>query len=475
MKSLITYIMEAVNNSFTHEALGMSELKEKAGSQLYIFGRKYRGKKIGEDEVLNRIAEVFDEAIGQNVIKYSTGNKYFFKVSRELIDKIKNAFNEAKISGVSIEEDEKVEKTYLYYKRVKLMETGRGSKKDGVKTEDQENATCLVFNAYMDSVENDKDFSKIGNLEHIKEMLDEKFPSHSFDNTWLECFSNQVISIVNYLHRTGNKNIASYRLARFDEKGEHAVVSRAYTNMVKEYAKIKGARRDVFDPTDVILFDKNKNKIDVIMEYCKEPSDDESANQIRSNFLKYCFKPRICMGISLKKLSKSGKIKEYNTGSESIKSLESYQIIPPKKQTSKYIMVKCNGVFNLDEATDIDKKPIDNITSITLTLRTFDKGVVAMDATVTNTNGSYEGPSLGKCPAAIWRKLLNVEGADEKKIDACIEKFVGFVKPKGKVLDLNNPDPKVEYRDPKVLDGLKKLINGALKEGPSCFPFVLIH
>ena len=265
------------------------------------------------------------------------------------------------------------------------------------------------------------------------------------------------MSIVDYLYRiTGNKNIASYRLVRFDEKGPHAEVSRAYTNMVKSYAKQKGMRRDVFDPTDVILFDKNK--IEVIKTNCKVSSDEESSNQIRNNFLENCFKPRICMGISLKKLSKSGKIKEYNTGSESIESVDSYEIISPKKKTSKNIMVKCNGKFNLDETTDIDKKPIDNITSIALTLRTFSEGVVAMDATVTNTNGSYEGPSLGKCPADIWRKLLDVKDTDKKKIEVCISKFEYFVK-----------------NDDHILDDLKELINGALKEGPSCFPFILIH
>lgn len=213
--------MEAVDNSFPHEVHGMSELKEKARSQLYVFGERFRGKKTDEDgDALKRIVDVFNEVIGQNVIKYSTGNKYFFKVPYELCDDIKDAFNEAKIAGVSIKG--KGEKIHLYYKEMKLMETGRGSKEDGVKTKDQEDATCLVFNAYMDVVERDKDFNQIGDLDYIKDVLREKFPVHSFDNIWMKCFSNQVMSIVDYLYRiTGNKNIASYRLVRFNEGGQY--------------------------------------------------------------------------------------------------------------------------------------------------------------------------------------------------------------------------------------------------------------
>ena len=136
MKSLTTYIIEAVDNSFPHEVHGMSELKEKAGSQLYVFGERFRGKKTVEDkEALERIVKVFDEVIGQNVIKYSTGNKYFFKVPYELRDDIKDAFNKAQIAGVSIEGNGK--KIHLYYKDMKLMDTGRGSNEDGVKTKDQ--------------------------------------------------------------------------------------------------------------------------------------------------------------------------------------------------------------------------------------------------------------------------------------------------------------------------------------------------
>ena len=469
MKSLTTYIMEATDSSFNQVVHGMNELKEKAGVKLYIFDKEFSGKKekTKEDkEVLECIVGVFNRVIGQNVIKYSAGEKAFFKAPRELSDEIKNAFICEKIEGVLIKGEG--EKIHLYYKGVKLMETGRGSKKDGVKTKDQEDATCLVFNVYMDSVEYDKDFNKIGDLEYIKNVLSEKFPSHSFDNIWLKCFSNQVMSLVDYLYRiTGNKNIASYRLVRFDERGRHTEVSRMYTNMVKSYAKIKGMRRDVFDPTDVILFDKNK--IDVIKANCKIPSDEESANQIRNNFLENCFKPRICMGVSLKKLSKSGRIKEYNTGSESIESIKSYEIIYPKKPTSKNIMVKCSGKFDLNETTDINKKTVKDVTNIALTLRTFSEGIVAMDATVTNATGSYEGPSLGKCPVNIWRPILGVKKNEYKDIDACMSKFKKFlgVEDDDQVLDGKNKR--------QVLDGLKELIDGAVKEGPSCFPFILIH
>ena len=62
--------METEGNSFTQEVRGMDNLKAAAGDKLYVFGKRYWGKKTDEDdEVLARIVAVFNEVIEQIVKK----------------------------------------------------------------------------------------------------------------------------------------------------------------------------------------------------------------------------------------------------------------------------------------------------------------------------------------------------------------------------------------------------------------------
>ena len=61
------------------------------------------------------------------------------------------------------------------------------------------------------------------------------------------------------------------------------------------------------------------------------------------------------------------------------------------------------------------------------------------------------GPALGKVPPELWRKLL---GVTDKYSESNIELIAS---------KLNNEDT------------MTKLIQGGIKDGPWCLPFVLIH
>jgi hypothetical protein len=243
--------------------------------------------------------------------------------------------------------------------------------------------------------------------------------------------------------------------------------------MLRGYSSFLGGRKDAYDPTDILLFNKEEGSVNQIMTYCNKvldavgSGDPNKVDEAKVEFLENVFKKNICMGISLKKLRNEGKIELFNIdGNEDIiKNVAGFEK-PEKDDTENQkqinkrkknnIQIYCQGDFQFSKGfTDEDGDRLNNAKEVMLTLRTFGSNIVAMDVSLPKG-----GPAIGKCPVNIWREVLDVKNSEEKNINKCIEKFNQF---------LESGD------DKKMRDGLLKMIKGAVKEGPSCFPFILLH
>ena len=86
-------------------------------------------------------------------------------------------------------------------------------------------------------------------------------------------------------------------------------------------------------------------------------------------------------------------------------------------------------------------------------MRSFGEGIVAVDAAIL----SKKEPALGKCTVKIWRADLNLSQKDT--LETCIDTFKYYIE--------NNSNA--------MNDLLTRWIKSSIKEGPNCFPFVLIH
>jgi hypothetical protein len=489
MKNLYNFILEAesVDLKFINAVNSLDDLKkEKSG--LNIFNEELVPKKV-VDEFKNKLDQFTksNRSLPSAPFMFASGANYF-KMSycyNDFVDGFdgKDGFYVAE-NGI---------KRSLYYKPsgvktrseygVKLMETGNGSL-DKVPTEVQENATCVVFNAYMDVFSNtnsptkNNPFNKVGdieNMEVIKNVISDLVSE--IDESWVISFSHQVKTIISYLRRLGisYKTISNYRLARYGANSEEEPVSTAYSNMIKEYSKFMGGRKDAYDPTDVLLF--NKEKVNEIIKCCNwaldeiNSKDPDRISAAKVVFLKNIFKEKFCMGISLKKLHRSGKVELFNVNGKEdvVENVTGFENIPPKH--GNYIQLRCYGSFKFKEGfTDGDGDKLNNVKEVTLTLRTFGGDNAYIDV---NIPGG--GPAIGKCPADTWRGIIYGDNETIKTdLESCKKQL-------NKFLGLDNTDTSEDknnkkiYTDETACKGLLNIIKGAVKEGPSCFPFILLH
>lgn len=450
MKSLTTYIIEAVGENggkFDNTTNTLDELLGQAQYLNIVNAPKY-------------IQDAFDNLVKSgksNLAPYIYAKaKAFFKMPYSFGPQLESALNGLRGIRINRVDSKKIK---VYYKpegsrEVQLMETGSGSI-NKIPTSLQESSTCFVFNAYMDAIEKGGDLSCIDNEEYINDVLGDLFEGSKIDQSWIISFSFQVKALVDYVGEIvkelgGDTKIYNYRLARYGGTGEKEVVSKAYSKMVSAYARKIGGRKDAYDPTDIILFDKTK--VNEITKCCKEGHTPEECVEIKTEFLKKCFKERICMGVALKKLSENGRIELYNTGTHNVvNSITGFEIVPTKGKNN--ITVLCTGAFNFDGIVDEEGKPVTQEKQVVLTMRTFGSNIIALDATLRG-HGKNDGPAIGKCPSKIWREMID---AEKDGVSECIKKFEKFLGNKASMEDI------------------KTLITGAIKEGPHCFPFILLH
>lgn len=470
MKNLYNFITEAADNSskkFDNVAKQLNDLPDK----LNIFGESV------PEEVRNAFQMVANSKTHSNPFLFATGATYF-KMPYVYNDLIRETLS--KLKGIKVEESGI--KIFVFYKPsdenkkgngIKLMETGNGSLKK-IPTDLQENATCVVFNAYMDVI--GKEQMIPGESEYVdKQFVEDLISGSNIDSSWIDSFVYQINTIVDYLESLdlSKKEIANYRLARYGARSKKEPVSTAYSNMLRGYSSFLGGRKDAYDPTDILLFNKKEESVNQIITYCNKvldavgSADPNKVNDAKAEFLEKIFKENICMGISLKKLSKLGKIELFNIDGNDgvIKSVTGFRKpeeddTKTQKQINKRrknnIQIYCQGDFQFSKGfTDEDGDRLNNTKEVMLTLRTFGSNIIAMDVSLPKG-----GPAIGKCPVNIWRKVLEVKNTEEKDINKCIEKFNQF---------LETGD------DKKIYEGLLNIIKGAVKEGPSCFPFILLH
>lgn len=434
MKSLITYIYESYKSK---------RFLNYTSNPQTLFGIKHLH--------IHSIVEIHDFFISiiennPNLSKtpfiYSDGAKYF-KMPYVFTPVIKTI---AQSAGFTIRE-EGGEKISLYYGSTKIMETGRGSI-DRVPTKLQEESTCLLWNICMDVGEKeDISLEKLNDMDYVKNILIDAYgeDAEKLTTAWVSSFSKQITTLTKYCVSLGI-NPKEYRMTRY---GDNDTIAASYTAMVKSYTKYVGGEgrnmKDTFDPSDVILY--KVSEINTIEDICKPGVDMSSCIEIKDEYRDKLFLQHICMGISLKQIiSRTGEVDVFNVHPNNLVGV----IEKVEKLNSKgdSLTLLCNGNFNFNDITDENGSPVEKVSQIRLVMRTFGSGRVGIEVKL-NTHGC---PSLGKCPVDIWRKELGCMDRDE--LSSCVNKLLNVVEDKEKI---------------------STLIKYAIKEGPHCFPFILLH
>lgn len=460
MNPLNELIIEAIkpDGKFNKQDSWKTLLKigETDASHLVVI--KYKDKV---EEFILSLIDAYEKSGGKrkHPITWANGKDYI-KLPYEFTPIIKTVINTNNFSELFTIKEKDEKKIFVDYidngKKLRMIETGRGSV-GRIPTDLQESSTCTLFNIYMDMIDEDTDdMAQLDDLNNIKNLLIDALGvnGEKFDETWLISFSHQIKSIVKFL-KSFDLDVTEYRAVRYGDKKNP--VSAAYTNMISAYTKVcgtTGSRKDTYDPSDIILYDQRAiGKIESICRAGSSRDDYEDPNNsdkgIKNEYINELFLSHLCMGISLKKLTGAGRPEIFNTGSHNIvKSVnavkESDIIIKPN-----YITVKVSGNFNFDNTTIDNGEEVNNQKSILITLRSF--GSVAMDVKM-DAKGE---PALGKCPVDIWRSILGVNS--KTKLHDCLRAFEKFLK------SSNNTSQ------------IQSLIQYAIKEGPHCYPFILLH
>lgn len=355
--------------------------------------------------------------------------------------KYKNIFKFKEVSSKKIQ--------VSFVKGGPIFETGSGSI-SRVSTEQQESATCVVWNAYVDTLRKNEVFDT-SNIEFIRSLVKEL--TDKFDEEWITTFGKQCVAITSYLKKIGC-NPTDYKMCRYGEEESSNKVSNAYSQFVANYIKKIGGQKDNFDPSDVLIYlEKEENNIiKLLNEYTKDPINK------KSEYLNNIFEKKLLQGISLKKIvgTKQAKYSKYNTGDQNearIGKVHSYNVIPT---SGNNVIICAEGNFKFDDITDSEGNEIETTNSVKITLRTFGNDTVGMDVCI----NEKKSPSLGKCPARIWREVIGLNPNKTHDINKCIDALNAFIK--------NNNEELIKEK-------LKHIIASAVKEGPACFPFILLH
>lgn len=373
---------------------------------------------------------------------YSQGAKYF-KMPYAFTPIIKSA---AQGSQFEIQE-EGGEKISLRYKGKKIMETGRGSV-DRVPTKLQENSTCLLWNICMNvGSEENVSLDKLNDIDYVKNILIDAYGEDAEKLTinWVSSFSKQITTLVKYCESLGI-NPKEYRMTRYGNRDE---VASSYEAMVRAYTKYVGGEgrnmKDTFDPSDVIFYKLTESK--KIVGICKAGTDMVSCLAIKEQYKKDLFIPHICMGVSLKQIvSNTGKVDVFNVHSDNL--VGTIDKVQKSNSSNNGLTLLCTGEFNFNDFVDENGSLVKNTSEVLLVMRTFGSGRVGIEVKL-NTRGC---PSLGKCPVDIWRKSLDC--TKDMDLESCSQKLLNAIE---------SPDI------------IASLIKYAIKEGPHCFPFILLH
>ena len=382
----------------------------------------------------------------ENPFVYSKVDNYF-KVVYDYLDAIIQVSKN--YPEIEIRKADSGKKCKGWIKGVKgmLFETGSGSV-NKISTAAQESATCLVWNEFVRITKNNEQFDDSD--ESITTIVNDI--GESFDKSWIKSFREQLIAITAFLERKG-LDYKDYRMCRYGAEEPREIegqVGKAYGEFIQKYTSLLGeTRKDAFDPSDVLLY-----RVDKASEITSKLKTYASTLvESKPTYIKELFKTDMVIGVSLKKISKSGVFHEFNVnGDAQVKKVNRIEIIPAKRKANN-LTVDVYGDFNFSGLTDAEGDVIKRESVVRMTLRTFGDPI-AIDCSLRDAGA----PAIGKCPVSIWRTMIGVSKSDN--LEKCIEKMKCFIE---------------ETPESELYEKVGEIIKGAAKEGPNCFPFVLIH
>ena len=224
------------------------------------------------------------------------------------IDSILNEFDKSEHFTIKYSNDS--EKIRVYYGKIKLFETGEGSI-NNVSSTEQELATCLIWNKYIELKSQHLDFT----IDIVNDIIKDISPN--FTSNWVKSLAEQVNAIEVLLKKYGipETDLANYKLCLYgstiDDDNLH--VGELYKKLITKYSKFFKGNKHHFDPSDIILYNKNLD-IDSFKELANDNITD--GTQTKKLFMDNFFSTRDIMGISLKQITTTPKIEEYNINSE---------------------------------------------------------------------------------------------------------------------------------------------------------------
>ena len=331
-----------------------------------------------------------------------------------------------------------------------VFETGNGSI-GKVSTEQQETATCIVWNAYVNALREHSSFDT-SDKSFIKGLVAEL--AANFDDAWISNFGKQCVAITKYLESIGC-DPKDYKMCRYGENAAKNKVSHAYSKFIKNYTTEIGGQKDNFDPSDVLIYLESEadNLISLLNSYAADPVN------CKKSYLTDVFEKKLLQGLSLKKIAgnKDGRYSKYNTGDQNearIGDVTSYEV--SKRSNSNQYIIWVEGNFRFDDITDSEGEEVKSTSSVTITLRSFGEPGPGMDICI----NEKKAPTLGKCPARIWREICGLPLRTTSPLAQCTSAMKNFME--------NNNEELIKQK-------LKHIIAAAVKEGPACFPFILLH
>lgn len=389
-------------------------------------------------------------------------------------------------------------------KKVKMFELGEGVTASKTKPENQEEALCILWNCLMDLLEakNDIDIFKYDEKHWAGSLSDYMIKSNvvkaEWDKGWLVSYFKIIKVIYTFIQKflkdskkgltPLSEDITKYRLCKYDASDIYnSRIGEEYKTFVEQYKKIYNVRKkDAYDPTDVLLY--RKDKVSDIVTKLKgyKSSDEEQLMKNKTDFLDTLFKKKFLCGISLKKIPKNLSNATYvlfNCGVDNIGLIDSYKKKEDTESRGNNYFVKATGNFDLNGVTSVDKQQqqpntqnLGDTKEMQVMMRSFGSNIVGMDCTLTKRTTA----SIGKCPALIWREILSDDAIDLNEYisdpKTNIEQFRKFVNKELVFDDGETTRNGIKVNTEQyVIDGITRIIRGSLKEGQKCFPFILIH
>lgn len=341
---------------------------------------------------------------------------------------------------------------YSHGEVVAGVTVGDGSVKLGkhVSTEDQETATCVLWNRFVKS-----NIDLDSNPKELMEIIN-KDSGLDLDEAWSKSCALQIKAIVKYLE-SQKLNPNDYRAARFGDK--NFSMAKLHESFLNSYINVcasnddtnVGKKKDSYDPSDIILVNEKTDASGKLSSL----AGLSDWNAMHTGY-KELFVNGDVIGISLKKVAGSAHYELFNIGEGTskvvINSIDvnfQYEGRGKKrtdKKTGVYAIITGKFDFNQTSAPEDSDDGISE-SKVKLTCRSFNSGK-DLDMDVTGESG----PSLGKVPRDVWRSVFKTDNNfSEETLDYIADKLKN-----GK-------------------DSVKRVIEAGIKNGPWCLPFVLVH